>query len=68
LSDLPQKGEDTWMNAARNALANDAQSFALLPMDQVLGAKGMLAKLKAQGYQVQAPDDDDTQNPESPSP
>jgi hypothetical protein len=68
LSDLPQKVEDTWMNAAKNALANDAQSFALLPMDQVLGAKGMLAKLKAQGYQVQAPDDDDTQNPESPSP
>ena len=59
LSDLPQKVEQTWLDAAKTALANDTQSFALLPMDQVLGTQGLLAKLKAQGYQVQAPDEED---------
>ena len=66
LSDVQQKVEQVWLDAAHNALSNDTQSFALLPMDQVLGAKGLVAQLKAQGYQVVAPDeDDDTPAPAS---
>lgn len=59
LSDLPKRMDNMWLDAARNALANDTQSFALLSMDRVLGSNGLLAKLKAEGYQVQAPDDED---------
>jgi len=31
----------------------------LLPMEEVLSPKGLLAKLKARGYTVTAPDEDD---------
>lgn len=46
---------DLWVAAAQTALANSATSFAVLPMDQILQPAGLLAKLKARGYEVQEP-------------
>jgi uncharacterized protein YbaP (TraB family) len=57
LHDLPQRINAEWLSAARDALANNTQTFALLPMDQVLTPDGLLAQLKAAGYTVQAPDE-----------
>lgn len=57
LHDLPKQIEDNWMTAAQGALSANRQSFALLPMDEVLAPDGYLAHLKAKGYTVQAPDD-----------
>jgi uncharacterized protein YbaP (TraB family) len=59
LHDLPQRIEDKWLAAAQDALARNTQTFALLSMDQVLAPDGFLAHLKAKGYTVQAPDEQD---------
>ncbi len=46
---------DHWLNAADNALSRNEVTFAMLPMSELLGADGRLAKLKAKGYEVQRP-------------
>jgi hypothetical protein len=57
-ADAPQKLETIWLNAARTALQNNRQTVAMLPMDQLLSANGYLSALKAQGYQIEAPEED----------
>lgn len=56
MRDLPVLIDAAWLDAARQALARDATSFALLPMDRLLSPDGPLAQLKADGYAVQPPD------------
>jgi hypothetical protein len=46
---------ELWVAAAQTALANNPSTFAVLPMDQILQPNGLLAKLKARGYEVQDP-------------
>ncbi len=58
-SDVQQRAEATWMAAAEQALGSNAQTFALLPMEQLLSPRGLIARLKARGYQVEAPDGSD---------
>jgi len=58
LSDVPEKMEANWLALARAALAKNTQTFAMLPIKELLSPDGYLAKLKAEGYQVEAPDDD----------
>lgn len=55
LDDVPAQLEAAWLTAARNALAKDDTSFALLPMDELLSPTGYVSKLKAAGYTVEAP-------------
>lgn len=45
-----------WLDAARNALAANTVSFAVLPIRELLKADGYLAALQAQGYLVEAPE------------
>ena len=59
LNDVPARVEAIWQQAARRALATNRQSVALLPMDELLAPDGYLAHLQAQGYTVEAPDDDE---------
>jgi hypothetical protein len=56
LDDIPAKQQATWLAAARAALAGNAQTFALLPMDELLKPDGYLATLQAEGYEVEAPE------------
>lgn len=56
LADVPAQQRATWLAAARKALAGNAQTFALLPMDELLKPDGYLATLQAEGYQVDAPE------------
>jgi hypothetical protein len=56
LADVPEKLEATWLAAARAALARNPQTFATLPMDELLKPGGYLSKLQAQGYEVEAPE------------
>jgi hypothetical protein len=44
-----------WLSAAENAIANNAVSFAVLPMSELLKPDGYLADLQARGYLVEAP-------------
>jgi hypothetical protein len=55
-ADAPQKLEAVWLSAARTALNNNRQTFAMLPIDQLLSANGYVGKLKAQGYRVELPE------------
>jgi uncharacterized protein YbaP (TraB family) len=57
LHDLPQHINDAWLAAAQDALAHNTQTFAILPMAEVLAPDGLLADLKARGYAVQSPDE-----------
>jgi hypothetical protein len=43
------------MAAAEAALRDNASTFALLPISELLKPDGYLAKLQARGYEVEAP-------------
>ncbi|WP_266182423.1 TraB/GumN family protein [Dyella humicola] len=57
IPDLPQRIEKAWMEAAESSLVRNNRSVAVLSMEQILAPDGFLAKLKAQGYRVEAPDE-----------
>jgi hypothetical protein len=59
LDDVPAKQRAVWLTAARKALAANAQTFALLPMDELINPDGYLAALQAQGYRVESPEQQD---------
>jgi uncharacterized protein YbaP (TraB family) len=55
--DAQRKAWAKWLDAVDAALDRNTVSFATLDLDSLLGAKGMLEKLKAKGYTVIAPDE-----------
>lgn len=57
IANLPANVQTHWLGVARGIMASHAQSFAILPMDEMLEPGGFLATLQAQGYRVQSPDD-----------
>lgn len=65
IDNLPANVQAHWLGVARMVMARNAQSFAILPMDEMLDAGGFLDTLKAQGYLVQSPDDLANQPPAS---
>lgn len=56
IDNLPHQVEATWLAAVDAALAANAQTFAVLPMHDLLAPDGYLAALQARGYAVTAPD------------
>lgn len=56
LDDVPSKLREQWLATARKALADNRQTFAVLPMDELLKPDGWLSRLQAEGYEVEAPD------------
>ena len=56
LADASRQLDDEWLAAADNALSHNESSFAVLPISQLLGQDGWLAKLRARGYSVKDPD------------
>ncbi|HET6431332.1 TraB/GumN family protein [Dyella sp.] len=57
LADLPARVRDTWLSAADKALLDHAQSFAVLPLEALIGPQSALPGLRARGYTVTAPDE-----------
>lgn len=57
IANLPMQVEEQWLSAADAALGANAQSFAVLPMPELLDPDGFLAALRARGYTVTAPDE-----------
>jgi uncharacterized protein YbaP (TraB family) len=57
LQDLPERMGAAWVAAAEAAMSRNAQTFAVLPMEQIMSPDGFLAQLKAKGYTVQSPDE-----------
>lgn len=54
-ADLPQRFRAAWLEAAQQALSENAQTFAVLPMRLVLGEDSYVAELARLGYVVEAP-------------
>lgn len=52
---VEQNLDDAWLLTVERAAFNNVSSFTLLPMDEVLKADGLLAKLRAKGFVVVAP-------------
>ncbi|HJR12245.1 MAG TPA: TraB/GumN family protein [Rhodanobacteraceae bacterium] len=65
IDNLPMRVEGAWLTAADAALATNAQSFAVLPMHDLLDPHGYLAALQARGYAVTAPDAELANDPAS---
>ena len=57
IADLPQRVEKTWIDAAAASLAKNRITFARLPITDLLAPDGYVAKLKAKGFTVEAPDE-----------
>lgn len=55
VDDLPRRAGELWLGNVDAALAEHPSSFAMLPMHHLLGAEGMLEKLAARGYVIEAP-------------
>lgn len=53
--DLERRVEALWLGAAEQALTDNAVTFAVLPMGEVLAADGLLARLVARGYRLLPP-------------
>ena len=54
-ADIRQKAIAEWLKAADTALAKNKSTFAVLPMGEMLKPTGLLASLRAKGYQVEEP-------------
>ncbi|OOG53604.1 TraB/GumN family protein [Rhodanobacter sp. C03] len=57
LDDVTAKLQAVWLGAARAALHTNTQTFAMLPMSELLKADGYLTKLQADGYKVESPEE-----------
>lgn len=55
IADVRERIDAMWLEKAQAALRDHETTFALLPMTQVLGEDGYLAKLQALGYEIEAP-------------
>ncbi|MEO8998404.1 MAG: TraB/GumN family protein [Rhodanobacter sp.] len=67
LDDVPAKLTQVWLAAARAALGSNRQTFAMLPMDELLKSDGYISQLKTQGYVVESPEDGDDIDPATSS-
>ena len=59
LADVPKAVRERWLAVVDEATAANAQSVAIVPIDDLLGKDGYLAALKARGYVVESPDGGD---------
>lgn len=55
-ADLRTRVKATWLAAAEKSLAANKSTFAMLPMADLLNPDGLVASLRAKGYQVDEPD------------
>ncbi|WP_460454521.1 TraB/GumN family protein [Arenimonas aestuarii] len=58
LTDLPARVEAAWLAAAKSALTEHRESFAVLPMSRIIGERSYLRLLEQAGYRVEAPGED----------
>lgn len=56
INDMEGQVRKSWIDSAERALDKNKQTFAVLPMHELLAADGYLGALQADGYSVQAPD------------
>lgn len=55
VTDIERRVRTNWIDSAKQALDKNKQTFAVLPMHELLAPDGYLSALQADGYSVQAP-------------
>jgi hypothetical protein len=55
LQTMSARARDAWMASAEKSLAANASTFAVLEMKDIIDPKGLVARLQAKGYVVEAP-------------
>ncbi len=55
ISDVRQRLRGNWVKAAEDALSRNASTFAVLPLEMVVGPDNYLDAMRAQGFEVIAP-------------
>lgn len=55
MQDIRARLENEWLAAAEKSLGRNASTFAVLPMNQLLQADGLLQRLAAKGYVIEEP-------------
>jgi hypothetical protein len=55
MSDIQARVENAWMAAAEKSLSQNASTFAVLPVGQLMQPGGFLDKLAAKGYVIEEP-------------
>jgi hypothetical protein len=56
LRDARDKSQELWIGNAEKALASNTTTFAILRMQDILSPTGLIARLQAKGYKVEAPE------------
>lgn len=56
IDDIESRVSKSWIDSAEHAIDKNTQTFAVLPMHELLAPDGYLSALQADGYRVQAPD------------
>ena len=56
LQNIPQRALSVWINEAEKLLAENASTFAVLPIGQLHHPEGFLAALRAKGYEIVEPE------------
>jgi hypothetical protein len=57
LADGRGRSEAQWLKAVETALGRNADTFAVLPLGEMLGDTGWLARLRARGYEIIPPEE-----------
>jgi hypothetical protein len=55
LSEMLEDSSNQWLAAAENALAVNRSTFATLDIRDLVGAEGLLARLRERGYEIREP-------------
>jgi uncharacterized protein YbaP (TraB family) len=55
LEQLVKELDRRWLEAAERALANNTSTFAVLDIVELIGEDGLLAELRARGYEIREP-------------
>jgi hypothetical protein len=55
LGAILEEANAEWLRAAELALRNNVTTFAVLELDQLIAADGLLEKLRAKGYTIEEP-------------
>lgn len=55
LRDARAKSQELWIGNAEKALASNTTTFAMLRLQDILSPTGLIARLQAKGYKVEAP-------------
>lgn len=55
MQDMQARMEAAWFAAAEKSLSQNLSTFAVMPVSQLMRSEGLLARLAAKGYTIEAP-------------